>query len=101
MQAKLRDEKIVERKTYSELVLEQLKDLRAELREQKREINDRLDRMDRRIDRIEFQLDSLEKKFDYKLDKFDEKISNSTKHNQILTGTIISIVLVVLFTILK
>ena len=113
------DEQNFERRTLNELIL-------TEQREMKKDLNSRMDRIENRMDRLEHRMDKLEEKFenvrgdikdiDKKFDsKFEllrqeikemndnskKEISSATRHSQILTGTVLSIAVAVIYSVLK
>lgn len=111
-----------EEKNFNESLMEQIKIVRDENRETKRDLNKRMDELgkrmdgiDKRMDRIETRMDKLENKIDKLSDKLDSSlkeirdlvvesqkdIRNSERHSQILTSTIVSIVVVVLLSFLN
>ena len=124
------DEQNFERRTLSELILN-------EQREMKKDLNSRMDRIENRMDRLEHRMDRLEekfenirgdikdidKKFDVKFeslrsemnDKFEllrqeikemndnskKEISSATRHSQILTSSIVAVVIAVIYSVVK
>lgn len=109
-------------KDFNEYLLENVQAAREETRDFKQDINKRMDelgkRMDgleKRMDRIETRMDKLEDKIDRLSDKLDSSlkeirelvaqsqkdIRSTTQHSQILTSTIVSIVIVVIFSMLN
>ena len=102
-------------KDFNEYLLENIQATRDEVRESKNDLNKRMDELGKRMDRIETRMDKLEDKIDKLSDKLDssmkelrelvaasqKEIHATTRHSQILTSTIVSIVVVVLFALLK
>ena len=102
-------------KNFNEYLLENVQAAREETREFKNDINKRMDGLEKRMDRIENRMDKLEDKIDKLSDKLDtsmkeirqlvaesqKEIHSSTRHSQVLTSTIVSIVIVVLYSILN
>ena len=117
-------------KNFNEYLLENVQAVRDETRQFKQDISKRMDGLDKRMDKLEDKLDKLSDKLDTSLKEMNSKLDTSLKemnskldtslkeirqlvaesqkdirsterHSQILTSTIVSIVVVVLFTLLK
>ncbi|MBE8953600.1 MAG: hypothetical protein SR1Q7_10735 [Quinella sp. 1Q7] len=101
-------------KDFNEYLMESVQAARNETRETKQDLGKRMDELGKRMDRIESRMDKLEDKIDKLSDKLDasmkemrdlvaqsqKDIRSTTQHSQILTMTVISIVVVVISTFL-
>ena len=97
-------------KDFNEYLLENVQAAREETREFKNDINKRMDGIEKRMDRIENRMDKLEDKIDKLSDKLDtsmkeirelvtssqKEMNSSMRHSQILTSTIVSLVIVII-----
>ena len=97
-----------ERPTYTDMVWEQLRDTKTEVKETRKELNARMDRLEHRMDRLEARMNNLDAKIDEtrkelsnKIDALHNEIKSSTNHGQIATISTVGIALGVLYSILS
>lgn len=74
----------------------------------RQELNQRMDKMESRMDKMDEKIDKLAEKLDSSMKEIrdlvaasQKDIRSSERHSQILTSTIVSIVIVVLYSILN
>lgn len=98
----------VKTKDFNEYLLENIQAAREETREFKNDINKRMNRIELRVDKLDDKIDKLSEKLDSSMKEIrdlvaasQKDIRSSERHSQILTSTIISIVIVVLYSILN
>ena len=94
-------------KDFSEYLLENVQTAREETREFKKDLGQRMDRIEQRMDKLDEKIDNLAEKLDSSMKEIrdlvaasQKDIRNSERHSQILTSTIVSIVIVVIFSML-
>lgn len=92
---------------YAELILNEIRelkaevrDMRSELRETRRELNQRMDKLELRQDRLDAKLEETRRELKTAIDASQKEIHSSTRHSQTLTATIVSIVVVVIYSVL-
>ena len=93
-----------ERPTYTEMILEQLQETKAEVKDTRKELNQRMDRLEMRMDRINARLDKQDEKIDKLADKIDalhNEIKSSTGHISIANISTVGIALAVIYAVLK
>lgn len=98
----------VKTKDFNEYLLENVQAAREEIREFMDNLDKRMDRIERRMDKLDEKIDKLAEKLDSSMKKIrdlvmasQKDIRSSEQHSQILTSTIVSIVIVVLYSILN
>ena len=72
---------------------------RQELSERIDKVEAKIDKQDAKIDKLADRVDKLEEKLDAKFDKLASKIDSSNKHGNIMTASVISVALGVLYVI--
>ena len=105
--------------SYGELILNELREMKSEIRELRRELTQRMDRIEARQDKLDTKIDETRKELTQRMDKLDTKfdetrkelktavddsqkeIHSSARHGQILTATVVSIVVVVIYSVLS
>ncbi len=88
-------------KDFNEYIAENLRDTREEVREFKLDINKRMDGMERRMDRFEDKMESLRTEIRAATDTSQKEISASSRHSQVLTGTMVAAIFGFLYTVFK
>ena len=90
-----------ERPTYTDMVWEQLRDTKTEVKETRKELNARMDSLEHRMDRLEEELKSTRQELNANINDLRKVIQSSTNHGQIATISTVGIALGVLYSILS
>jgi len=92
--------------TFNDLMWTQQNDLRSEVRETRKELNARMDRLENRMDRLETRMDKIENKIEtmrqelnQNINELRKDIQTSSNHGNIMTASVVSIALGVLYSI--
>ncbi len=88
-------------KNFNEYLLENVQAVRDETRQFKQDIGKRMDKLEDKLDKLSDKLDTSLKEIRQLVAESQKDIRSTERHSQILTSTIVSIVVVVLFALLK
>ena len=124
------DEQNFERRTLGELILTEQREMKKELNSRMDRIENRMDRIENRMDKLEEKFENIrgdikdiDRKFDSKFDnlrsemneKFEllrqeikemnynskKESTSATRHSQILTSSIVAVVVAVIYSVVK
>ena len=83
--------------SYEQMILSEIRGLKDDIRELRNELKETKCELNGRMDKFDGRMDRLKDNFNGRMNKLENEVRNSSRHTQIMTVTVVGIVLAVIY----